>query len=74
MPKDMRRADGASERERWNHILGPQNFKHLHHYCKGLFLATRGIYFETDKMARDHAFAVSVKEYDYVLERVKEPA
>ena len=71
VPNNVRDPNAEAARERWNRVMGPQNFKHLHHYCKGLFLATRGIYFETNNMARDHAFAVSINEYDYVLERVE---
>jgi tetratricopeptide (TPR) repeat protein len=71
VPKNVRGPDAQGERERWNRIMGPQNFKHLHHYCRGLFLATRGVYFETDKTARDFAFSTSILEFDYVLERVE---
>ena len=61
------------EQERFNRLMGPQNFRHIHHYCAGLFLRTRALYFEKTKAERDAALKKSIGEYDYVILRV-EPA
>ncbi len=50
--------------------MGPQNFRHLHHYCQGLGLAARARYFESKQTQREFLFVHSVTEFDYVLERV----
>ena len=56
--------------ERWASILGAENFHHLHHYCWGMENANRALYFSSTKQDRDHELAQSVREFDYVLERV----
>ena len=61
----------AEEHQRWNRLMGPQNFRHLHHYCAGLFLMTRGLYFEKTRAGRDALLARSLGEYDYVIARVE---
>ena len=61
----------AEEHQRLNRLMGPQNFKHVHHYCAGLFLMTRALYFERTKTGRDTALTLSLGEYDYVLARVE---
>jgi tetratricopeptide (TPR) repeat protein len=62
----------AVEGERWNRLMGPQNFMHLHHYCAALFHTSRGMYFEKTKAGRDAAFALSLGEYDYAIARVEQ--
>jgi tetratricopeptide (TPR) repeat protein len=56
--------------ERWASVLGAENFNHLHHYCLGLENANRALYFSSTKQDRDFELAQSVREFDYVLERV----
>jgi tetratricopeptide (TPR) repeat protein len=51
--------------------MGPQNFRHLHHYCRGLFLVATARYFETSKRERDRWLRDSLGEFDYVLNRVE---
>jgi hypothetical protein len=60
-----------AEIERLNRIMGPQNFRHIHHYCRGLFLTASGVYFTRTKLHRDRALAASLGEYDYVIDRVE---
>lgn len=61
-----------AEIARLNRLMGPQNFKHLHHYCRGLFYAVLGTYFEQTKADRDAVLSISVGECDYVIDRVEE--
>jgi tetratricopeptide (TPR) repeat protein len=58
------------EQERLNRLMGPQNFRHLHHYCRGLFVVARARYFETSKTVRDRLLRNSIAEFDYALNRV----
>jgi tetratricopeptide (TPR) repeat protein len=55
---------------RWANILGEKNFQHLHHYCYGLEHSNRALYFSRTKQERDRELAQSVKEFEYVIERV----
>lgn len=59
-----------AEIRRWNNIMGPGNFRHMHHYCRGLEHTTRALYFERTKAGRDRELRHSVMEFDYVIERV----
>jgi tetratricopeptide (TPR) repeat protein len=56
--------------ERWASVLGAENFNHMHHYCFGLESANRALYFSSTKLDRDRELTTSVREFDYVLERV----
>jgi len=56
--------------DRWNSILGPKNFWHLHHYCFGLEHTNQALYSSRSKLERDRALRESVIEFRYVLERV----
>jgi tetratricopeptide (TPR) repeat protein len=56
--------------ERWGSILGAANFHHLHHYCFGLENTNRALYFTSTKQERNFELSQSVREFDYVLERV----
>ena len=61
----------VEERERLHRLMGPQNFRHLHHYCRGLFLTARALYFEQTKAGRDAALTGSLGEYEYSILRVE---
>ena len=61
----------SKEGQRLERLMGPQNFRHVHHYCAGLFLMTRALYFEKTRAGRDTALRQSLGEYDYVLARVE---
>jgi len=56
--------------ERWGSVLGAQSFHHLHHYCMGLENTNRALYFSSTKQDRNFELSQSVREFDYVLERV----
>jgi tetratricopeptide (TPR) repeat protein len=56
--------------ERWTAVMGAPNFLHLHHYCWGLSNLNRALYFSSTKSDRDRELAQSVREFDYVLDRV----
>jgi hypothetical protein len=56
--------------ERWTQILGERNYIHMHHYCWGLENTSRALYFSGSKQDRDHQLNQSVREFNYVLERV----
>ena len=56
--------------ERWSSVLGPENFIHMHHYCFGLESTNRALYFSSTKLDRDRELTTSVREFDYVVERV----
>ena len=56
--------------ERWSSLMGPENFIHLHHYCLGLEASNRALYFSSTKPDRDRELGESVREFNYVLERV----
>ena len=56
--------------ERWSSLMGPENFIHLHHYCFGLEASNRALYFSSTKPDRDRELGESVREFNYVLERV----
>jgi len=56
--------------ERWGSVLGAQSFHHLHHYCAGLGSTNRALYFSSTKQDRNFELSQSVREFDYVLERV----
>lgn len=55
---------------RWASVLGEKNFHHLHHYCYGLENSNRALYFSRTKQDRDRELAQSVREFEYVLDRV----
>src|SRR2546423_1559082 len=59
--------DVREEVARLNAIMGPLNFRHLHHYCAGLIRTARALYFEKTKAARDVELAQSLGEYDYAI-------
>jgi tetratricopeptide (TPR) repeat protein len=61
----------VEEGARWKRLMGPGNFRNLHHYCAGLFLMTRALYFEKTKAGRDAALKRSLGEYDYTILRVE---
>jgi len=63
-------ANDPKQVEHWNSLMGAQNFVHLHHYCWGLEDSNQASYFSSTKADRDRALAESVREFDYVLERV----
>jgi tetratricopeptide (TPR) repeat protein len=71
VPHERGNADARREYERLNRLMGPQNFKHLHHYCRGLFVVARARYFEPSKTARDRLLRNSIAEFNYVLNRVE---
>jgi tetratricopeptide (TPR) repeat protein len=71
VPHQQSAADVRAEVRRLNQLMGPQNFKHLHHYCRGLFSVTRARYFETSRIARERRLQYSIGEFDYVLNRVE---
>jgi tetratricopeptide (TPR) repeat protein len=56
--------------ERWSSVMGAENFIHMHHYCLGLESANRALYFSSTKLDRDRELAESVREFNYVVERV----
>jgi len=56
--------------ERWASVLGQENFVHMHHYCLGLESANRALYFSSTKQDRDRELSTSVREFDYVVDRV----
>jgi tetratricopeptide (TPR) repeat protein len=56
--------------EHWASVLGAENFHHLHHYCYGLVNTNRALYFSSNKQERNYELSQSVREFDYVLERV----
>jgi tetratricopeptide (TPR) repeat protein len=59
--------DDPPQMERWKHLLGPNNFLHLHHYCWGLTHTNWALYSSTSKQVRDRELRQSVIEFDYVL-------
>ena len=59
-----------AEIARWANILGEKNFHHLHHYCYGLEKSNRALYFSRTKQDRDRELAESVREFEYVIDRV----
>jgi tetratricopeptide (TPR) repeat protein len=71
VPHEKSAADVRREVKRFNQLMGPQNFKHLHHYCRGLFIVANARYFETSKTERDRQLRYSIVEFDYVLNRVE---
>jgi len=56
--------------ERWASVLGQDNFIHMHHYCLGLESANRALYFSGTKLDRERELTTSVREFDYVVDRV----
>jgi tetratricopeptide (TPR) repeat protein len=71
VPDQRTAAEVQREIQRLNQIMGPQNFRHLHHYCRGLFQATRARHFEKTGADRDRLLRDSIGEFDYVLQRVE---
>jgi tetratricopeptide (TPR) repeat protein len=71
VPHERGESEARRENERLNRLMGPQNFRHLHHYCKGLFVVALARYFETSKIRRDRLLRNSIAEFDYVLNRVE---
>lgn len=71
VPHEKSHEDVQREVRRLNQLMGPRNFRHLHHYCKGLFLVTRARYFETSQVERNRRLNHSIEEFDYVLSRVE---
>jgi tetratricopeptide (TPR) repeat protein len=63
-------ANDPKQVERWTSLMGAQNFPHLHHYCWGLESSNRALYFSSTKLDRERELTQSVREFDYVLERV----
>jgi tetratricopeptide (TPR) repeat protein len=57
--------------EHWTSVMGAENFLHLHHYCYGLDNTNRALYFSSTKQARTFELSNAVREFDYVLARVK---
>jgi tetratricopeptide (TPR) repeat protein len=57
--------------ERLTRTMGVQNWRHIHHYCRGLSHHVSGVYFARTKRDRDRALAASLGEYDYVIQRVE---
>src|SRR5512136_852681 len=61
----------AAEIERWTNKMGGESvFRHMHHYCRGLMSTNRGAFISRTRQDRDHNFAVSISEYEYVIQRM----
>lgn len=58
--------DDPAEIQRWSAILGP-TFHAMHHYCRGLVAVNRALYFERTERERQHEWAKSIGEFDYVI-------
>ena len=50
--------------------MGPKNFMHMHHYCKGLELTNHALYSARTKHDRDDGLRYSIGEFDYTIQRV----
>jgi tetratricopeptide (TPR) repeat protein len=71
VPHEKSAADVQREVKRLNQVMGPRNFRHLHHYCRGLFIVAHARYFETSKTERDRRLNYSIREFDYAVNRVE---
>jgi tetratricopeptide (TPR) repeat protein len=59
------------EIERWQRLMGEENFVHIHHYCRGLEQTNQALFFERSKQGRDSRLKAALSEFDYVLRNVK---
>ena|SRR5437879_1921324 len=64
------RAEVVAEWERWGATMGMQNFRHMHHYCKGLEAINYALYSARTKLDRDRLLRAALNEFDYVIPRV----
>jgi tetratricopeptide (TPR) repeat protein len=56
--------------ERWSATLGQENFRHMHHYCKGLEYVNYALYSARTKQDRDRSLKSAIDEFDYAIPRV----
>lgn len=60
--------NNKDEIDRWTASMGP-TFIHMHHYCYGLQAINRAQFMSRTREDRVHNYGVSVREFDYVIER-----
>jgi len=60
--------NNKTEIDRWTASMGP-TFIHMHHYCYGLQAVNRAEFMSRTREDRIHNLGVSIKEFDYVIER-----
>jgi tetratricopeptide (TPR) repeat protein len=63
-------AEIHAEIQRWIATMGLQNFRHMHHYCKGLEITNHALYSARTKLDRDRALTYAIGEMDYTIQRV----
>jgi len=61
-------ATNPAEIQRWYQLLGP-TYNALHHYCWGLQAVHDATFLARDKQFRAHMLNVSIREFDYVIDR-----
>jgi len=60
----------STETERWRNLMGPNNFEHVHHYCFAMMKTNRAVLLARSSEARTFYLNDSLKEFDYILDRV----
>lgn len=60
--------NNRAEIERWTTLMG-DTFNHMHHYCLGLMASNRAAFLSNTPEDRRHYLGVSIKEFDYVIDR-----
>ena len=63
-------AEVRAETQRWSATMGEQNWRHMHHYCKGLEAINYALYSARTKLDRDRLLRAALNEFDYVIPRV----
>jgi tetratricopeptide (TPR) repeat protein len=57
---------------RYNSTWGEPQFRHMHHYCRGLMASNRAAFLSRTPQDRGHNWAISINEFDYVIPRMPE--
>ena len=60
--------NNRAEIDRWTELMG-DTFNHMHHYCLGLMASNRAAFLSNTPEDRKHNLGVSIKEFDYVIDR-----
>jgi tetratricopeptide (TPR) repeat protein len=63
-------AEVLAEVQRWIATMGERNFRHMHHYCKGLEHTNFALYSARTKQDRDSGLKYAIVEMDYTIQRV----
>lgn len=63
--------DDAVAIGRWEALMGPENFLHMHHYCLALMHLNRARILARDSRTRNYHFGRAVDEIDYVLRNTR---